>query len=292
MKVCFVGLGTMGLPMALRLNEQGFAVSGWDAVDNAGHDFSGRCTTLTNAAADATVFVTMLPEGKHVSEVHDTILGLKHTGRVIFIDSSTIDVTVTRELSDRAAKAGHGFIDAPVSGGAEGARAGKLSFMLGGKTDDIEAVMPVLQAMGTKIQHFGNAGSGQSAKACHNMICGITALGVCEAFALADSLGLDRQKFFDLCAGAAAQSWILENRCPVPGPAPNAPASNDYAPGFAARLMAKDLRLAQAAAKATGQATPFGAEAAQRFSAFAEDTDSGNLDFSAIYRTIRSFSGS
>ena len=119
------------------------------------------------------------------------------------------------------------------------------------------------------------------------MICGITALGVCEAFALADALGLDQQTFFDLCAGAAAQSWILENRCPVPGPAPNAPASNGYKPGFAARLMAKDLQLAQAAAEACGQEVPFGAQAANRFATFAKDANSGNLDFSAIYRTIR-----
>jgi len=287
MKVCFVGLGTMGLPMALRLKEKGFEVSGWDAADHAGRDFEGRCATLPEAAAEADIVITMLPEGDHVLEVHETVHSLVHGNRRLFIDSSTIAVTVTRALAERAERDGHGFIDAPVSGGAEGARAGLLSFMLGGKTADIDAAMPVLQAMGTKIQHFGDAGAGQSAKACHNMICGITALGVCEAFALADALGLDQQKFFDLCAGAAAQSWILENRCPVPGPAPNAPASNDYAPGFAARLMAKDLRLAQSAAGASGQPTPFGAEAAKRFSAFAEDADSGNLDFSAIYRTIR-----
>ncbi len=287
MRICFVGLGTMGLPMALRLEERGFGVAGWDAAEGVGAALKGRAPTLEAAAEGATAVITMLPQGEDVAAIHAAILAGGDTGRRIFIDSSTIDVTTTRRLAAQAAAAGHGFVDAPVSGGAEGARAGTLSFMVGGESADIDAALPLLDAMGGKISRFGPAGSGQAAKACHNMICGITALGVCEAFALAEALGLDQQTFFDLCSGAAAQSWILENRCPVPGPAPDAPASNGYAPGFAAQLMAKDLRLAQAAAEASGQETPFGAEAALRFTAFAEDAESGNLDFSAIYRTIR-----
>jgi len=287
MKVCFVGLGTMGLPMAQRLMEEGIDIAGWDAVPGVGRELPGRTDTLEAAASDSDIVITMLPEDAHVEEVHGALLASEGPGRRVFVDSSTISVTTTRELAARAKHAGHGFVDAPVSGGAEGARAGTLSLMIGGEKENVASVMPVLQAMSSKITHFGAAGSGQAAKACHNMICGITALGVCEAFALADALGLDQQKFFDLCAGAAAQSWILENRCPVPGPAPNAPASNGYAPGFAARLMAKDLRLAQAAADASGQPTPFGSQASRQFTAFAEDTDAGNLDFSAIYRTIR-----
>jgi 3-hydroxyisobutyrate dehydrogenase len=158
--------------------------------------------------------------------------------------------------------------------------------MIGGESADIEHARPWLEAMGSKLNEFGAAGAGQAAKACHNMICGITALGVCEAFALADSLGLDLERFYHLCSGAAAQSWILENRCPVPGPVPEAPASNDYAPGFAARLMAKDLGLAQQAAAASGQETPFGSDAAERFREFVE-AGNGDFDFSAIYRSIR-----
>ena len=161
------------------------------------------------------------------------------------------------KLAERAHQSEHAFVDAPVSGGPEGARGGSLSFMVGGQPEDVSRARPLLEAMGAKITTFGAPGSGQAAKACHNMICGITALGVCEAFALAEALGLDPGSFFELCKGAAAQSWILENRCPVPGPAPAAPSSNGYAPGFAARLMAKDLRLAQEAAASTGQSTAF-----------------------------------
>lgn len=284
MRVCVLGLGTMGLPMALRLEELGFEVAGWDVLGAAGRALERRAPSLDAAVAGASLVLTMLPQGEDVAEAHRAIRALEGPRRIL-IDSSTIDVETTRRLAAQAAEAGHGFVDAPVSGGAEGARAGTLSFMVGGEAADIEAARPVLDALGGKIQHFGPAGAGQAAKACHNMICGITALGVCEAFALAEALGLEQQAFFDLCSSAAAQSWILENRCPVPGLAPNAPASKGYAPGFAARLMAKDLRLAQAAAEASGQETPFGAEAARRFTEHAEAA--GDLDFSSIYRTIR-----
>lgn len=286
MRVCFIGLGTMGLPMAQRLEEDGIALLGWDLVAEAGTKLSGRAASLQEAAREADILVTMLPEGGHVASVHQALLKQISNGSRLFLDCSIIEVETTRRLAAAARDTGHGFVDAPVSGGPERARAGTLSFMVGGEAEDVERARPLLAAMGSKVTEFGAAGAGQAAKACHNMICGITALGVCEAFALAESLGLDPEKFFALCQGAAAQSWILENRCPVPGPSPAAPASNGYAPGFAARLMAKDLRLAQAAAAATGQETPFGAEAARRFSAFAEGSGA-NLDFSAIYRKIR-----
>jgi 3-hydroxyisobutyrate dehydrogenase len=286
MRVGFIGLGTMGLPMAQRLEETGVDLLGWDRVPRAGDGLKGRVQSLETVATGADALVTMLPEGGDVAAVHETLLsGGLSPGR-LFLDCSTIDVDATRRLAATANDAGHGFVDAPVSGGAQGARSGSLSFMVGGAPEDVNRARPLLEAMGPKITEFGAAGAGQAAKACHNMICGITALGVCEAFALAESLELDLTRFFQLCQGAAAQSWVLENRCPVPGPAPAAPASNGYAPGFAARLMAKDLRLAQAAAAAGGQDTPFGAEAARRFTAFAE-AGGGDLDFSAIYRQIR-----
>ena len=286
MRLCFVGLGTMGLPMALRLEETGFDVVGWDTVTTAGTGLQQRATSLEQAATGADAIITMLPDGAAVAAVHEQILASDLPAARLFLDCSTIDVATTRRLAATAKAAGHGFVDAPVSGGPEGARSGALSFMAGGDAADVASAEPLFAAMGAKVTTFGAAGTGQAAKACHNMICGITALGVCEAFALADALDLDLEKFFALCQGAAAQSWILENRCPVPGPAPGAPASNGYAPGFAARLMAKDLRLAQDAADAAGQQTSFGAEAARRFTEFAERSG-GDLDFSAIYREIR-----
>ena len=287
MKIGFIGLGTMGLPMAECLRQQGFTVLGWDLDAGSRERFGSVATSLDAIAADNDVFVTMLPEAAHVRAVVDQLLDQGVSPASLFIDCSTIDVESTRELAARLSGQGHAFVDAPVSGGREAAQQGALSFMLGGDFEAISRARPLLDAMGAKQVEFGPAGSGQAAKACHNMICGITALGVCEAFALADALGLDQQSFFDLCRGAAAQSWILENRCPVPGPAPAAPASNGYAPGFAARLMAKDLGLAQDAARASGQVTEFGAEAARRFREFVEQDD-GDLDFSAVYRRIRS----
>jgi 3-hydroxyisobutyrate dehydrogenase len=285
MRLAFFGLGTMGLPMARRLADAGHEVAGWDSSAAARRGFSGTAGSAAEALARAEAVVTMLPEGPHIAEVLRGRVFATVAPDTLLIDCSTIDVGTTRALAGEAASRGLPMLDAPVSGGAEGAPKGALSFMVGGPEAALARARPLLEAMGTKITHFGASGSGQAAKACHNMICGITALGVCEAFALAEGLGLDAGAFFQLCKGAAAQSWILENRCPVPGPAPAAPSSNGYAPGFAARLMAKDLRLAQAAAEAAGQPTPFGAEAARRFTEFAETE--GSLDFSAIYRTIR-----
>ncbi len=287
MKVGFIGLGTMGLPMAHCLRNAGHEVSGWDASPAALEKFDMTTRSLAELGKDCKAFVTMLPEAAQVREVLEDLLASGVPPASLFIDCSTIDVASTRALAALLADAGHVFVDAPVSGGSEGAVRGALSFMLGGDPAAIEQARPLLEKMGSKLIEFGPAGSGQAAKACHNMICGITALGVCEAFALAEALGLDVGDFFRLCSGAAAQSWILENRCPVPGPAPNAPASNGYAPGFAARLMAKDLGLAQQAAAAAGQDTEFGAASARRFREFVEQ-GGGELDFSAIYRQIRS----
>lgn len=286
MKIGFIGLGTMGLPMARRLLHKGHDLLGWDVNQASRDDFDKAADSIMQLTSASNVFVTMLPEAEHVSQVVDQLLTDCAESGCLFIDCSTIDVDSTREIAARLEKLGHGFVDAPVSGGREGAESGSLSFMLGGEAQNLARAQPLLEDMGSKLVEFGAAGSGQAAKACHNMICGITALGVCESFALADSLGLDLERFFQLCSGAAAQSWILENRCPVPGPAPTAPASNGYAPGFAARLMAKDLGLAQLAAQSSGQSTEFGAAAARRFRDFV-GTGDGDLDFSAIYRHIR-----
>ena len=285
MKVGFIGLGTMGAPMAKCLIHDGFDLLGWDTNEETLLGFDSAAESLEQIAQCCDSFITMLPEGQHVRSVYEQLLGQIETPH-LFMDCSTIDVASTRGLAMQLTALGHGFVDAPVSGGREAASSGSLSFMIGGDAEHVDAARPLLASMGKKLIEFGDAGTGQAAKACHNMICGITALGVSEAFALADALELDLDRFFHLCSGAAAQSWILENRCPVPGPALNAPASSDYTPGFAAYLMAKDLELAQQAAEASNQQTEFGAAAARRFREFVE-AGYGDLDFSAIYRSIR-----
>ena len=281
-RICVIGLGTMGRPMAGRLGSAGCDLAGWDSDAEARKGMA--LASLEETALEAGTVITMLPDGESVASVVESLLEQRDDR--IFLDCSSIDVATTRHLAEMAVAAGCGFVDAPVSGGPEGARDGTLSFMVGGRSDHVARVRPLLDIMGRRIVHFGETGSGQAAKACHNMICGITMLGVCEAFALAESLDLDVGKFLDLCRGAAAQSWILDNRCPVPELAPDAPASCGYAPGFAARLMAKDLALAQQAASTSGQTTPFGAEAARRYARFAA-SGHGDLDISAIYQAIR-----
>jgi len=284
-RIGFIGLGTMGGPMANVLRDAGFDVIGMDVSADMRAGFGGAVAPSADAVAQADVIVTMLPEGKHVAEVHDALVRKAAKSDALLIDCSTIDVDTARDLAMRAEAQGLAMLDAPVSGGPAGAADGTLSFMVGGGDDAFERAQPVFSAMGSKITHFGDPGSGQAAKASHNMICGITAMAVMEGFALADAMGLDLGKFYTLCAGAAAQSWTLENRCPIPGVVAEAPASNNFDPGFAVRLMAKDLRLAQAAAAYSGQRTPFGAEAAKAFTAFAET--SGDRDFSAFYTTLR-----
>ena len=281
-RICLVGLGTMGRPMARRLVAAGCSVACWDSEVGARRGLDAA--SLEEASLESDTVMTVLPDGRSVAGVVEALHGQRRDR--IFLDCSSIDVATTRRLSAIADDSGCGFVDAPMSGGPEGARDGTLSFMVGGSRDHVRRVRPLLDIMGKRIIHFGEAGSGQAAKACHNMICGITMLGVCEAFALAESLDLDAGKFRDLCLGAAARSWILENRCPVPGLDADVPASHGYAPGFAARLMAKDLSLARDAASTTGQTIPFGAEAARRFADFAA-SGHGDLDMSAIYQVIR-----
>lgn len=284
-RIAFIGLGTMGRPMAQVLRAEGHDVLGMDVNPGMRAAFDGAVAPSAAAIANAEIIVTMLPEGRHVAQVHTDIIRPGAAPGTLLIDCSTIDVDTARDLATRAAAKDLMMLDAPVSGGPAGAEAGSLSFMVGGTEEAFARAGAALDAMGSKTTHFGPAGSGQAAKACHNMICGITAMAVMEGFALADALELDLHKFYALCAGAAAQSWTLENRCPIPGVAPATPSSNGFAPGFASALMAKDLRLAQAAAVSTGQATPFGAEAARAFTDFAEQ--GGGLDFSAIYTTLR-----
>lgn len=284
-KIAFIGLGAMGRPMAQTLRDAGLDVVGIDLSEEMRAQFDQAVPPTQSAVQNADVVITMLPEGQHVADVHANLVRDHVPSNALLIDCSTIDVDIAKELASQAGSKGFEMLDAPVSGGPAGAETGSLSFMVGGTSPAFERAQPILKLMGQKVVHFGGAGAGQAAKASHNMICGITAMAVMEGFALADALDLDLEKFYELCAGAAAQSWTLENRCPIPGIVPSAPSSQNFAPGFAARLMAKDLRLAQAAAASSGQGTPFGAKAAEAFTAFAELR--GDQDFSAYYSTLR-----
>lgn len=256
MKVAVIGLGNMGLPMARNLKKAGFEVVGYDqaSVENAGVD---TAATAKDAVREAEVVVTMLPNGKILNAVYDELLS--HIAPdALMIDCSTVDVAQAREAAQKADAVGLRAIDAPVSGGVVGATNGTLTFMVGGAKSDVNRARPLLDAMGQKIVHCGLIGAGQAAKVCNNMLLGISMLGVCEAFALADHLNLDRQAFYDVASEASGQCWSLTTYCPAPGVGPVTSADNDYEPGFATDLMLKDLELSQQSAYATGASTRLG----------------------------------
>lgn len=287
--ITFIGLGNMGLPMATNLAKAGHQVTGVDlspeALNAAASVGIVPAKTVDSAVAGAEVIITMLPAGAHVLSVWQTILAHAAKGSLL-IDCSTIDVDSARKAHAMAQAQGFSTVDAPVSGGTGGASAGTLTFMVGGTTDAFERAKPILDVMGQKIVHCGDAGAGQAAKICNNMILGISMLGVCEAFALGEKLGLSHEALFAVASTSSGQCWSLTSYCPVPGPVPTSPANRDYIPGFASQLMLKDLKLAQAAALATGATTPLGAQAAQVYSLF-EKQGHGGQDFSAIIQLLR-----
>jgi 3-hydroxyisobutyrate dehydrogenase len=289
-KIAFIGLGVMGLPMAQNLVARGHDVTGADLSGTARAklvEVGGKvCLPDQLDLAGIEIVLTMLPSGAIVKSVFDDVILPRAEAGTLVIDCSSIDLDTTKQIAEEGTAKGLIVLDSPVSGGPEAAGSGKLSLMVGASAEAYEKAQSILSEIGAKMSHFGDNGAGQVAKACHNMIVGITALGVYEGFALAKACGLDAAQFYELCNGAAAQSWVLHNRCPEPGVVPAAPASHDYAPGFAAGLMSKDLGLAQAAAKSAKLDTPFGAEAAERFAKFCEDGNAG-YDFSAIFRTIQ-----
>jgi 3-hydroxyisobutyrate dehydrogenase len=293
-KIAFIGLGNMGGPMAANLLKAQHRVAAFDlsakALDAAVATGATRAATIAEAVKDAEVVITMLPAGKHVREVYEgAVLGAAAKGALL-IDCSTIDVDSARHVAAAAAKAGLDMVDAPVSGGVGGAAAGTLTFMVGGPDAAFARAKPILEKMGRNIVHAGASGNGQAAKICNNMMLGITMLGTCEAFMMGKRLGLDAQKLFDIASTASGQSWALTSYCPVPGPVPTSPANRDYAPGFTAAMMLKDLMLAQDAARSAGASTPMGAEAAQLYSLFV-NAGFGAVDFSGIIRMIDGKSG-
>jgi 3-hydroxyisobutyrate dehydrogenase len=285
--IAFIGLGNMGGPMAANLVQAQHKVIGFDlapaSCEQARADGVDVAASAEAAVAEAEIVVTMLPAGKHVLSVWGSILPTVKPGALV-IDCSTIDVESARKAHALATERGLLSLDAPVSGGVGGARAASLTFMAGGSADAFARAQPILSQMGKKVVHCGEAGAGQAAKICNNMILGISMIGVAEAFVLAEKLGLSHQALFDVASTSSGQCWSLTTYCPVPGPVPTSPANNGYKPGFAAALMLKDLRLAQEAALASGAATPMGAEAAQLYALFsgaghAEDDFSGIINF-------------
>jgi 3-hydroxyisobutyrate dehydrogenase len=293
MKVGFIGLGNMGGPMAANLVKAGHEVTGFDlsrTVLDAFAKAGGKAAaTVAAAASEAEIVITMLPAGPHVRLVYAGEGGVLGAARqdALLVDCSTIDVDTARAVTEAAGKRGFDMLDAPVSGGVGGAAAGTLTFMVGGSAAGFAKARPVLEGMGKTIVHAGPAGNGQAAKICNNQILGISMIAVCEAFALADRLGLDRQRLFDISSKSSGQCWSMTSYCPVPGPVPSSPANRDYQAGFTADMMLKDLKLAQQAAQAAGAATPLGAAAAALYQMLS-NSGRGAKDFSVIFQLLHS----
>jgi 3-hydroxyisobutyrate dehydrogenase len=287
----FIGLGNMGAPMAANLLKAGHRVTGFDVVQGPVEALAAKggrgAGSAVEAAAAGEIVITMLPAGPHVRSIYLGEGGVLANARrgTLLIDCSTIDVETARAVAAAAQEAQFDMLDAPVSGGVAGAEAASLTFMVGGDAEVFARAQPVLAAMGRTIVHAGPAGNGQAAKICNNMVLGVSMIVVCEAFALAERLGLEAQTLFDISSKSSGQCWALTSYCPVPGPVPASPANRDYAPGFTAAMMLKDLRLAQQAAGATAAATPLGAAAANLYQLFV-DGGAGSLDFSGIYRFL------
>jgi len=280
MKIGFIGLGNMGGPMASNLAAAGHEVTGFD-IANAPPEGVQVARSAPEAATGMDVVITMLPNGAILRSVADEVIPAMKRGATL-LDCSTVDVESARAVADKAQAAGLMAVDAPVSGGIGGAAGGTLTFMAGGTDEGFASVAPLFDVMGQKAVHCGPSGNGQAAKICNNMILGVTMIGTCEAFALADKLGLDRQKMFDVVSTSSGYSWVMNAYCPAPGVGPQSPADNDYQPGFAADLMLKDLRLSQQAAEASDADTPMGAHATELYAQFVEEEDGSGRDFSAM----------
>jgi 3-hydroxyisobutyrate dehydrogenase len=289
-RIAFIGLGNMGGGMAANQAKAGHEVSAFDlskaAVDKAA---AAGCSAAASAAAavkDADAVITMLPAGQHVRAIYANDILPNAKPGALLIDCSTIDVESARAVAAQAKAAGFRFADAPVSGGQAGAEAGTLAFMVGCDEADFEAVEAVIAPMSRITIRAGDHGAGQAAKICNNMVLGATMIATCEAFALAEKLGLDAERFFDIASKSSGQSWSLTSYCPWPGPVPAAPSNRNYEGGFATAMMLKDLKLAQEAAAKAGAATPLGAQAEGLYALF-DRLGGGPRDFSAILELFR-----
>ena len=290
MKIAFIGLGNMGGGMAANLGKAGHEVRAFDlakeALDRAAEHGCSTFGTAREAVEGVDAVVSMLPNGQIVLSAYSgEVFGNAPAGAIL-LDCSTIDVATAREVADQAHKNGYEMVDAPVSGGIAAANGGTLTFMVGGSESAFRRAEPILQAMGKAVIHAGGSGNGQAAKICNNMLLGISMIGTCEAFAMAEKLGLDPQTFYDISSVSSGQCWSMTSYCPVPGVGPTSPADNDYQGGFAAGLMLKDLRLAMEAAESADAPVPMG----QRARALYEDfvgAGNGSVDFSGIIRTLK-----
>ena len=290
--LAFIGLGNMGGGMAVNLVKAGHTVRAFDlsetARERAAAGGAVAAGSVLEALSDAEAVITMLPAGHHVHSVYAGEEGVfAHAlPGALMIDCSTIDVGTAREVAQLAADRGFPMVDAPVSGGTAAADAGTLTFMVGGTADAFAKAAPILDAMAQAVIHAGDAGAGQAAKICNNMLLGITMIGTCEAFVMAEKLGLDPQTFFDISSKASGQSWSMTSYCPVPGPVPASPANRDYEPGFSAAMMLKDLKLAVNAAAEADASVPLGALAEALYQAYSLQGNSIK-DFSGIINLVR-----
>ncbi|MCO6408209.1 3-hydroxyisobutyrate dehydrogenase [Hoeflea alexandrii] len=284
MKIGFIGLGNMGAPMAANLIKAGHQVTGFD-VAGVTVEGAANAGSAADAASGQDAVITMLPNGEILRTVYAEIVPAGAKGSV-FIDCSTVDVDSARAAHEMAAANGLLSVDAPVSGGVGGAAAGTLTFMAGGSDEAFSRAAPLFEIMGKKAVHCGAAGAGQSAKICNNMLLGISMIGACEAFALAEKLGLSAQSLFDVVSTSSGSCWSVNTYCPVPGVGPQSPADNGYKPGFAAELMLKDLKLSQQAAESVSAMTPMGARATELYDQFVAGEGKGR-DFSAIIEELK-----
>src|ERR1700730_6517735 len=291
-QIGFIGLGNMCLPMAQNMIKAGHPVCGYDASAAALDKFAATggiaVRSLDVASMGVDLVITMLPAREQVREVYlgqGGVLASAAPGTLL-VDCSTVDVEAARAGAAAANVNELEMLDAPVSGGVTGAQAATLTFMVGGSDKAFERAKPVLEAMGKIIVQAGTAGSGQAAKICNNMILGISMIAVCEAFVLAEKLGLDPHQLFEISSQSSGQCWSMKNCCPMQGMVPTSPANRDYQPGFTATMMLKDLQLAQDAARLKRAVSPPRAGGAAVYQRFVEDSG-GAMDFSGIIRFLR-----
>lgn len=285
LKIGFIGLGNMGAPMAKNLAKNGLDVLGFDTDNSIKLPEITMMPSIPAILNEVDIVFTMLPSGLVVKDIVTEFIN-NFNAESTLIDCSTIDVETTKEVCQTLGNKKVHMLDAPVSGGVQGAKSGNLTFMVGGSRNDFDKLRFLFEYMGSRSVYCGKNGSGQTAKICNNMILGVTMIATCEAFALADKLELDREAMFDVVSTSSGYSWSMNSYCPAPGVGPKAPSDNNYIPGFSSDLMLKDLMLSQNAASETKASTPMGDLAMTLYKDFVENKNGSGLDFSAILKTF------